>query len=60
MLLGDLWFGLTGVIWALTTTECAVCVVGVVLWAGSRSAIAAGLAEGSPERAEAALEQVEG
>lgn len=30
--LGNLWFGLAGVIWALTVTEGAVLVVGVGLW----------------------------
>ena len=34
-------------------------VVGVVLWLASRRAIDRGLAEGSPERAEEALEQAE-
>jgi multidrug efflux pump len=60
VLLGNLWFGFGGIIWALTVTEVAVFVVGVVLWLGSRPAIDRGLAEGSPERAEQALVQVEG
>jgi len=60
VLLGNLWFGLTGIIWALTVTEGAVLVAGVVMWLASRRAIERGLAEGSPERAEEALEQVEG
>jgi putative MATE family efflux protein len=55
VLLGDLWFGLPGIIWALTLTEGAVLVVGVAMWLASRRAIDRGLAEGSPERAEAAL-----
>jgi multidrug efflux pump len=59
VLLGNLWFGLTGIIWALTVTECAVLVAGVVMWLASRRAIDRGLAEGSPERAEEALEQAE-
>lgn len=57
VLLGNLWFGLTGIIWALTTTEVAVLITGLVLWIASRGAIARGLAEGSPERAETALEE---
>jgi putative MATE family efflux protein len=59
VLLGNLWFGLPGIIWALTVTEGAVLVVGVAMVLGSRSAIDRGLAEGSPERAEEVLEQVE-
>ncbi|GIG19945.1 multidrug transporter MatE [Cellulomonas chitinilytica] len=55
VLLGNLWFGLAGVVWALTVTEALVCVVGVVLWLASRRAIDRGLAEGSPERADEAL-----
>ena len=55
--LGDLWFGLAGIIWALTVTESIVCVVGVGMWLASRRAIDRGLAEGSAERAEAALEE---
>ena len=55
VILGNLWFGLAGIIWALTVTEVIVFLVGVVLWLGSRAAIARGLAEGSPDRAEAAL-----
>ena len=59
VLLGNLWFGLDGIIWALTATECAVLLVGIVMWLVSRGAINRGLAEGSPERAEEALEQAE-
>ncbi|PYI37104.1 MATE family efflux transporter [Arthrobacter psychrolactophilus] len=57
VLLGNLWFGLTGIIWALTTTEVAVLITGLVLWIASRGAIARGLAEGSLERAETAFEE---
>jgi multidrug efflux pump len=60
VLLGNLWFGLPGIIWALTVTEGAMLVAGVVIWLASRRAIDRGLAEGSPERAEGVLEQVEG
>ncbi|GAA1544019.1 MATE family efflux transporter [Dactylosporangium maewongense] len=56
VLLGNLWFGLPGIIWALTVTEVTVLLAGVVLWLASRRAIDRGLAEGSPERAEQALE----
>jgi len=59
VLLGNLWFGLAGIIWALTVTEVAVLVVGLVLWLASRRAIDRGLAEGSPERAELALENAD-
>lgn len=57
VLLGDHWFGLTGLIWSLTVTETAACLVGVLLWLAYRGAIDRGLDAGSPERAEAALEQ---
>ncbi|AGZ41638.1 MATE family efflux transporter [Actinoplanes friuliensis] len=57
VLLGNLWFGLPGIIWALTVTEGAVLVAGAVLWLAYRRSIDRGLAEGSPERAEEALEQ---
>lgn len=57
VLLGNAWFGLAGVIWALTVTEIVVCLVGGVLWLAFRGAIDRGLAEGSDERAEEVLEQ---
>jgi multidrug efflux pump len=57
VLLGNLWFGLAGIIWALTVTEGAVLVAGLVMWLASRRAINRGLAEGSPERADEVLEQ---
>ncbi|GAB1819036.1 MATE family efflux transporter [Herbidospora sp. RD11066] len=55
VILGNLWFGLGGIIWALTVTEVIVFLVGVALWFAARQAIALGLADGSPERAEEAL-----
>jgi len=58
VLLGNLWFGLPGIIWALTVTEGAVLIVGLVMWIASRPAINRGLAEGSAERADAVLEEV--
>ncbi len=57
VLLGNLWFGLSGIIWALTVTEGIVFLVGVIMSLASRGAIERGLAEGSPQRAEQALEQ---
>ncbi|GAB3800954.1 MATE family efflux transporter [Humibacter antri] len=60
VIVANLWFGLTGIIWALTVTEAIVLLVGIVLWLSSRGAIARGLAEGSEERAGHALEQTEG
>ncbi|MGX6603521.1 MATE family efflux transporter [Micromonosporaceae bacterium Da 78-11] len=59
VIFGNLWFGLSGIIWALTVTEGIVLVVGLVMWLVSRGAIDRGLAEGSPERAEEVLEQAE-
>jgi putative MATE family efflux protein len=55
--LGNHWFGLSGVIWALTVTEGAVFLVGLVMWVLSRNTIERGLEEGSPERAEGILEE---
>ena len=59
VLLGNLWFGLPGIVWALTVTETIVLLAGAVMWLMSRRAIDRGLAEGSPERAEEALELAE-
>ncbi|WP_431278580.1 MATE family efflux transporter [Leifsonia poae] len=56
VLLGNLWFGLPGIIWALTVTEGLVFLAGVGMWLASRRSIARGLAEGSPERADEVLE----
>ncbi|PPF45357.1 MATE family efflux transporter [Pseudoclavibacter sp. AY1F1] len=53
---GSIWFGLAGIIWALTVTEVAVLTVGVVLCVALAPALKRGLAEGSAERAEEALE----
>ena len=55
VILGNLWFGLAGIIWALTVTEVLVFVAALVLWVVSRGRITRGLAEGSPERAETTL-----
>lgn len=59
VIVANLWFGLAGIIWALTVSEGLVFLIGVVLWLASRPAINRGLAEGSPERAEEVLEQVD-
>ncbi len=52
---GNLWFGLNGIIWALTATEISVLATGLVLALASRQAIRKGLSEGTEERAEATL-----
>ena len=59
VLLGNLWFGLAGIIWALTVTEAVVFLAGVVMWLVSRRAIDRGLTEGSAERAEEAVAMAE-
>jgi multidrug efflux pump len=56
VILGNLWFGLPGIIWSLTVSEGIVFLVGIGMWLASRRAIDRGLAEGSPERADAVLE----
>ena len=55
VVLGNLWFGLNGIIWALTVSEGLVLVAGVALWLASRTAIARGLDEVDPQPADAAL-----
>ncbi|PZF66114.1 MATE family efflux transporter [Curtobacterium sp. MCBD17_013] len=57
VILVNLWFGLGGIIWALTVSEGLVLVAGIVMWSGLRGSIDRGLAEGSPERAEAVLDE---
>jgi multidrug efflux pump len=59
VILGNLWFGLAGIIWSLTVSESIVFAVGIVMWLASRRAIDRGLAEGSPERAEEVLQQAD-
>ncbi|MTD16915.1 MATE family efflux transporter [Nakamurella sp. YIM 132087] len=56
VILGSAWFGLAGIIWSLTASEILVLVIGLGLWLACRRGIDRGLAEGSPERAEAVLE----
>ena len=56
VLAGDAWFGLAGIIWALTATETTVLLVAVVVWLASRRAIERGLAQGSTERAQQTVE----
>ncbi|MBF4635042.1 MATE family efflux transporter [Agreia pratensis] len=60
VLLGNLWFGLGGIIWSLTATETLVLVAGLVMWLASRRAIDRGLAEGDPEAPEEPLATFEG
>ncbi|MBD8000387.1 MULTISPECIES: MATE family efflux transporter [Oerskovia] len=55
VILGNLWFGLSGIVWSLTVSESAVLLVAVVMWLVSRPAIDRGLATGSAERAEQSL-----
>ncbi|WP_440710896.1 MATE family efflux transporter [Herbiconiux sp. YIM B11900] len=55
VLLGNLWFGLAGIIWSLTVSEALVFAVGLTIWFVIRRSIDRGLAEGSAQRAEAAL-----
>ena len=57
VIVGNVWFGLAGIIWALTVTEVLVFAAALVLWLASRGRIARGLAGGTPERADAALVQ---
>jgi multidrug efflux pump len=57
VILGNLWFGLAGIIWSLTVSEGIVFLLGIGMWLASRPAINRGLAEGSAERADAVLEQ---
>lgn len=57
VLVFNVWFGLGGIIWSLTVSEGLVLVAALIMWAASRKAINQGLAEGSPERAEAVLQE---
>jgi multidrug efflux pump len=57
VILFHLWFGLSGIVWALTVTEVAVFLAGIVLWFVFRASLDRGLAEGSPERAGAVLDE---
>ena len=59
VILGNLWFGLSGIVWSLTVSEAVVFLVAVVMWLASRRAIDRGLAEGSAERGEQALPQAD-
>ncbi|WP_033342640.1 MATE family efflux transporter [Catenuloplanes japonicus] len=57
VLLGNLWFGLPGIIWSLTLTETLVFATATILWLTSRHAITRDLAHGTPARAEELLAQ---
>lgn len=54
VLLGNLWFGLAGIIWSLTVSEAIVFAVGVVMLLVSRRAIDRGLTEAAVGPAEPA------
>lgn len=56
VLLANWWFGLVGIIWAMTVTEALVFAVALVLWLASRHGIDHGLATGSTAKAEQAFE----
>ncbi|HEX4401835.1 MAG TPA: MATE family efflux transporter [Galbitalea sp.] len=58
VILGNVWFGLPGIIWSLTVSEGIVFLVGIVMWLASGRAINRGLAEGSPLSADEILERV--
>lgn len=58
VLLANLWFGLIGIVWALTLTEAVVLIAGLVMWIALKPAIVRGLAQGNVERAEATREAV--
>jgi multidrug efflux pump len=60
VILGNLWFGLAGIIWAMTATELLVLAAGGVLYLVYRRSIAAAADQGSEEQAEAALEAMAG
>jgi multidrug efflux pump len=51
VLLANWWFGLSGIIWAMTVTEGVVFGIGAVLWLASRRSIHRELAGGSPSAA---------
>ncbi|RUR03083.1 MATE family efflux transporter [Labedella endophytica] len=55
VILGNLWFGLAGIIWALTLTEVVMLLVGVGLWLALRRVIDRGLDAGSQDSTEEAL-----
>lgn len=59
VILGNLWFGLPGIIWSLTVSEGIVFLVGLVMWSVSRRAIDRGLTEGTPDRAKEMVKQGE-
>jgi len=46
VILGNLWFGLAGIIWSLTVSEAIVFLVGVGMWLASRRGRQSGLREG--------------
>lgn len=52
VILANLWFGLTGIIWALTLSEGLVLLAGIVLWLAQRTSIIGSLTGASPEHPE--------
>ncbi|NIJ04795.1 MATE family efflux transporter [Frigoribacterium faeni] len=56
VLVGSALSGLSGIVWSLTVSEMLVLVAAVVMWLAVRGGIERGLAAGSSERAEEALE----
>lgn len=56
VIVANIWFGLNGIIWALTVSEGLVLIAGIGMLLAVRNTIARSLAEGSSERAEATLE----
>jgi Na+-driven multidrug efflux pump len=59
VILANAWFGLDGLIWALTVSEGLVLVAGIVMWLPARGAIARGIADAGAEHAEAVPEDAE-
>jgi Na+-driven multidrug efflux pump len=59
VLLGNLWFGLAGIIWSLTVSEGIVFLVGIGIWLASRRAIERGLAGAGDIRSAGVAARVE-
>lgn len=55
VIVGNLWFGLAGIVWALTGTEVLVFLAGITLWLASRRRIARGLGAATSQQALAPL-----
>ena len=59
VLVGNLWFGLAGIIWSLTVSESIVLVVGIVMYVALRRSIARGLAESDSDPAGTVLDHAQ-